>query len=523
MSCAILGISAFMLAFLVLYRPCNCEVLQIRPNQRVGVVGGGIAGLAAAWRLAEAGYKVTVFEQSDHWGGAAYTFRMNVSSTESVGYDMAVKFWPPAQYPNFEHLLGFLNVTNAVILGSALQSFPHLNQPVPSFPSQTLVNLSQVAAINLHEDVKSSWAVEAQRFTDLLSYAAETYNEAMLMGETITEFLDKHRFSAEFRSHHVLPCINVFIGTGASALNASLAVLLASDRSFHMCTSRGRTTVKTFPDGVEHYVGKLILELQRLGVDLRLNSTVDEVVPRSSSSFAAVDVKLIDGQSEAFSQVIMTARLQDIGHMERSTSDSLKQHLFGQMGSSSPGYAPYVRTVSIAQNYTAFLEPAQWNGSCWRGDLVHVHTFANSSFMCGTMYRPADTSADLGSDCRPFNTGNAPIGVFYAEEDAAHAFIPAANRLATRVYRMPPHTPNYMRVGRNLHKVQGRDRIWYAGADAVSLNFHEGALISGLVIARELGATYPWPDYPHASARFLALQQWMMWGNNYFVSPLSKK
>ena len=36
---------------------------------RVAVVGGGIAGLSAAWYLASAGARVTLYEGSDRLGG----------------------------------------------------------------------------------------------------------------------------------------------------------------------------------------------------------------------------------------------------------------------------------------------------------------------------------------------------------------------------------------------------------------------------------------------------------------------
>ena len=39
------------------------------PNKKVIVVGAGMAGLAAAYRLRQAGVDVTVLESSDHVGG----------------------------------------------------------------------------------------------------------------------------------------------------------------------------------------------------------------------------------------------------------------------------------------------------------------------------------------------------------------------------------------------------------------------------------------------------------------------
>lgn len=40
---------------------------------RIGIVGGGWAGLAAAVRATEAGYHVTLFEAARQWGGRART------------------------------------------------------------------------------------------------------------------------------------------------------------------------------------------------------------------------------------------------------------------------------------------------------------------------------------------------------------------------------------------------------------------------------------------------------------------
>lgn len=42
---------------------------------RIAVIGAGIAGLNAAWRLAQAGYGATIYEASDRTGGRMYTAR----------------------------------------------------------------------------------------------------------------------------------------------------------------------------------------------------------------------------------------------------------------------------------------------------------------------------------------------------------------------------------------------------------------------------------------------------------------
>lgn len=46
-----------------------------KKNKSVVILGAGIAGLAAAWKLSEAGFAVTIVEKMDHIGGLAATFK----------------------------------------------------------------------------------------------------------------------------------------------------------------------------------------------------------------------------------------------------------------------------------------------------------------------------------------------------------------------------------------------------------------------------------------------------------------
>ncbi len=55
-------------------------------HQRVAIVGGGPAGLMAAWELGVRGYSVTVFEQEKRWGGLMQTipaYRMTDADVET--------------------------------------------------------------------------------------------------------------------------------------------------------------------------------------------------------------------------------------------------------------------------------------------------------------------------------------------------------------------------------------------------------------------------------------------------------
>jgi protoporphyrinogen oxidase len=72
-----------------------------RMIERVAVLGGGLAGLACAYELAQAGIEVTVIEREPHVGGMASSF-VEEAGGESWSYD----FGPHRFHSNDEELLG---------------------------------------------------------------------------------------------------------------------------------------------------------------------------------------------------------------------------------------------------------------------------------------------------------------------------------------------------------------------------------------------------------------------------------
>src|SRR5689334_6807030 len=68
---------------------------------RVAVVGGGIAGLYAAYRLGLAGCTVTVLEQGDRWGGRIESIRMPAVG----GHSFVAEFGPMRFEPELQQQL----------------------------------------------------------------------------------------------------------------------------------------------------------------------------------------------------------------------------------------------------------------------------------------------------------------------------------------------------------------------------------------------------------------------------------
>ena len=79
-------------------------------NEKIGVVGGGIAGVGAAWSLQRAGYEVELFEKCPALGGNAKTFRWSVEGGGHADSPLLVVAWPQMYYHNYELLLRELDV-----------------------------------------------------------------------------------------------------------------------------------------------------------------------------------------------------------------------------------------------------------------------------------------------------------------------------------------------------------------------------------------------------------------------------
>lgn len=65
----------------------------------VAVVGSGVAGLAAAHKLAQSGFRVTLLEADSHVGGHAHTM-----AVDGVPVDVGFMVFNGVTYPNMVRL-----------------------------------------------------------------------------------------------------------------------------------------------------------------------------------------------------------------------------------------------------------------------------------------------------------------------------------------------------------------------------------------------------------------------------------
>jgi predicted NAD/FAD-binding protein len=82
---------------------------QTGSRPKVAVVGGGIAGVAAAWSLDRSGFPVELFEKAPALGGNAKTWQWQLAGGQAES-PLLVIAWPEKYYHNYHALLAELDL-----------------------------------------------------------------------------------------------------------------------------------------------------------------------------------------------------------------------------------------------------------------------------------------------------------------------------------------------------------------------------------------------------------------------------
>jgi predicted NAD/FAD-binding protein len=420
-------------------------------SKRIAVIGSGISGLASAYRLAQVGNAVTLYEANEYFGGHTHTVDVTLDGL-TYGVDTGFLVFNHKTYPNLVKLFDELEIETVATDMSFSVKFPlehrHLEWSGGSLNTVFAQrrNLFNPRFIRMLRDI-----LRFNKETTALIARPQQMPELAL-----GEYLERHGYSTEFRQWYLLPMAGcIWSCPTAQMLAFPLSTFV------HFCHNHGLLQINDRPQwhtvkgGARHYVDKLLLGIP----DKRLGEPVHAVKRILVDDMLQIQIDSASG-TELFDHVVMAGHsdqslrlLKDISPVEHRLLSAVRYQ---------PNRAVlHTDATCLPQNKATW---SAWNYQSQSGNeaRVCVHYLINK-------LQPLPFSEPVIVSLNPVD-----------EPDPSKV-------IDTFEYSHPVFDSAAIAAQQALHQIQGQQNTWFAGA-WTGYGFHEDGLKSGLAVANEICA-----------------------------------
>ncbi len=435
--------------------------------RRVAIVGGGISGLAAAWALHHHPdrFDFCLFEAGDQLGGNAVTVDMPQADGSSIPFDISVTACIPSVY---HHIVLLMQQFGIELV-------------------QTRFNYSvryrgQLYAHDFESDIRAELQDEIARFQRLLKMLHTvgwlTRARSKLLNAlnpfnyiSMGTILNLGGFSADFRYKVLKPMfVNFLMATNVFDMPAALF-----SRYLEFFDIETATPMQTWDQGAQRIYECLSAEFQD---KIHLNRPVRKVYRRQS----AVVVEDDAGVQESFDDVIFACNANQTLMMLDKPS-YLERYLL-----SSIRYESELHNHAIVHSDASVLPDNEVKPLTTRSN--HIEQYGARPDNYEITYIMHNQQPWANASDKPCLVTYNPISRI--DEDKI---------VQRRWFQHVVHDVRHVVLLVNLFRlIQGKRRTWHCGAHTL-VNSQETCFLTGLAVARQLGADYPFSD-PEAKRWF---------------------
>jgi predicted NAD/FAD-binding protein len=415
---------------------------------KIAVVGAGIAGLSAAWLLRQH-HAVTLFEAGDYLGGHTHTVDVDLAG-QRFPVDTGFLVFNHRTYPNLTALFGELGIDT---VASEMSFAVSLIEPELEWAGASLAtlfaqkrNLSRPGFWRMLQDTLRFNRATAGALPDL----------------TLGAYLERERYSAEFRDWYLLPMAAAIWSCPTQAmLGYPLTTFVRFARNHGLLQIADRPQWRTVKGGGRQYVESIAATLS----DVRLATPVKSVLREADG----VWLGLPGGECERYDEVVLACHSDQALALLGTAASAAERRILGAIR-----YQPN-RAVLHTDRRLLPRDPRVW--SAWNymagADCNGVQPVSVSYLINQLQPLPVET---------PVIVSLNP----HVEPDPATV-------IGDWDYDHPLFDQAAIGAQAQLEAIQGVERLWFCGAWG-GYGFHEDGLASALSVAGHLGCPAPWQD-----------------------------
>ena len=416
---------------------------------KIAVVGAGTAGLSCAYRLAQAGQDVTLYEAGDYFGGHSHTVDVTLDGV-THGVDTGFLVFNHATYPNLVQLFDELGVASQAT--------------TMSFLVQDARSGLEYSATSLDTLFCQRRNLVSPRFLGMVRDLFRFYRQAPALlegdgpgpGPTLGGYLALNGYGDAFRDDHLVPMASALWSSPPEQILAFPARYLVQFMANHqMLQVSGRPEWRVVRGGSSTYVSALRARWQ---VQERLRCPVRSVTRDAHG----VIVDSVVG-SERFDRIVLACHSDQALALLGDASDAERDVL---------GAIAYQPNDVVLHTDASLLPRHRKAWAAW------------NAFVPCTPGAPCTVSY-----CMNLLQGLRSPEPFVVTLNRSEAIDPA--KVLRRLhYQHPVYNAVSVAAQRRKDRIQGRNHTWFAGA-YWGWGFHEDGMRSAVEVAAGLGVAWP--------------------------------
>ncbi|KAI0018742.1 FAD/NAD(P)-binding domain-containing protein [Xylariomycetidae sp. FL0641] len=294
---------------------------QLSPNRRIAIIGGGISGIACAWKLRDSSFELDIIEQDDRLGGHANSVPFEGNGGK-VNVDTGFIVMNETTYPQFHTFLtelGVETISTDMAFGvatydgtlewgsSSISSFIGCLSNLFSFAFWRLmfdiIRFSLFASDILYEDhISHPLDQHTELKTDSEALADREISEVPHF-ETIGEWLRRQGYSEQFITYFLIPMTAAPWCIGeeefARTFPARPLIKFMSDHCLLNAPFR-RLKWRAFPNGSKAYIDAF-----RKGLPPHHQVHLSTRVQQLRRIPGGVELEMADGSSRVYDHVVL--------------------------------------------------------------------------------------------------------------------------------------------------------------------------------------------------------------------------